>query len=112
MTNLQPLTKHCRFQRMQQRGVPAFIPELAADFGEHAPRDHKTYCIYFSKKSHLRMRALGVSERLVREIENRKNLRFIVAKDTGVFLTVEYVYKEKQRIKRDTQRTCRNKTND
>ena len=58
------------------------------------------------------MRALGVSEYLVREIENRKNLRFIVAKDTGVFLTVEYVYKEKQRIKRDTQRTCRNKTND
>ena len=58
------------------------------------------------------MRALGVSEFFVREIENRKNLRFIVAKDTGVFLTVEYVYKEKQRIKRDTQRTCRNKTND
>jgi len=57
------------------------------------------------------MRALGVSENLVREIENRKNLRFIVAKDTGVFLTVEYVYKEKQRIKRDTQRTCRPKTN-
>ena len=57
------------------------------------------------------MRALGVSECLVREIENRKNLRFIVAKDTGVFLTVEYVYKEKQRIKRDTQRTCRTKTN-
>ena len=53
------------------------------------------------------MRAMGIAEGLVREIESRKNLRFIVAKDTGVFLTVEYVYKEKQRIKKDTQRTCR-----
>jgi hypothetical protein len=92
---------------MQQRGVPAYIPELAADYGEHAPRDQTTYCIYFSKRSHLRMRATGISEDFVREIESRKNLRFIVAKDTGVFLTVEYVYKEKQRIKKDAQRTCR-----
>lgn len=98
MNNEPILSKHCKNERMQQRGVPTEMPALAQCYGEVAPRDNEMNCIYFSKRSVRLMCKEGVSKRLIQEVEKRPHLRFIVAKDSGLFVTVEYAYHKNQRI--------------
>ena len=101
MNTLTRQTRHFKCERMQQRGIPPEFPDLAGLYGEVFHRDTKANAIYFSKRSISLMIKDGVASRLIRAVEDRPNVRFIVSKDSGDLLTVEYAYAEKQRIKRD-----------
>lgn len=98
MNNFQTLTRHCEFQRMQQRGVPPQMCDLMSLYGETYRRKGSMDGLYFSKESIKKMEKDGVAKRLILEAEKRRNLRFVVAKDSGVFITVEYAFKSKQRV--------------
>ena len=102
-------TKHFQAERMQQRGVPVEFPELARLFGKVTMRDAKTNCIYFSNKSLSQMKKAGVAEKLIREVEDKQDIRFIVSKANGAFITVEYPYEANRRFKRDTKSFTRTK---
>lgn len=101
MNTLTRQTRHFKCERMQQRGIPPEFPYLAIRYGEVFARDTTANAIYFSKRSISRMIKDGVASRLIREVEDRPNVRFIVSKESGDLLTVEYAYAAKQRIKRD-----------
>lgn len=108
MNTLTRQTRHFKCERMQQRGIPPEFPDLAALYGEVISWDTTANAVYFSKRSVSRMIKDGVATRLIREVESRPNVRFIVSKSTGVFITVAYAYAEKQRIKRDV--SCNKRT--
>jgi hypothetical protein len=102
-------TKHFRAERMQQRGVPVEFPDLAKLFGKVTTRDATTNCIYFSNKSLSLMKKAGVAKKLILEVEDRQDIRFIVSKSNGAFITVEYPYEANRRFKRDTKNFIRTK---
>ena len=109
MQTLTIQTKHFRAERMQQRGVPVEFPELAKIFGQVTMRDETTNCVYFSNKSLSQMKKAGVAEKLIREVEEKQDIRFIVSKANGAFITVEYPYEANRRLKRDTKSFTRTK---
>jgi hypothetical protein len=102
-------TKHFQSERMQQRGVPVEFPELAKLFGKVTTRDATTNCVYFSNKSLCQMKKAGVAKRLIIEVEDRQDIRFIVSKENGALITVEYPYEGNRRFKRDTKSFTRAK---
>jgi hypothetical protein len=109
MQTLTYQTKHFQSERMQQRGVPVEFPELARLFGKVTMRDATTNCVYFSNKSLSLMKKAGVAKRLILEVEDRQDIRFIVSKENGAFITVEYPYEANRRFKRDTKSFNRTK---
>ena len=103
MNTLTTQTNHFQRERMQQRGIPTEFPDLAALYGDVFPRDTTTNAIYFSKRSISRMISKGVASRLIREVESRPNVRFLISKDSGAFITVYYAHTDNRRIKKDIQ---------
>ena len=85
------------------------FPELAKLFGKVTMRDATTNCIYFSNKSIFQMKKAGVAKKLIREVEDKQDIRFIVSKVNGAFITVEYPYEANRRFKRDTKSFNRTK---
>ena len=55
------------------------------------------------------MKKAGVAEKLIREVEDKQDIRFIVSKANGAFITVEYPYEANRRFKRDTKSFTRTK---
>ena len=55
------------------------------------------------------MKKAGIAKRLILEVEDRQDIRFIVSKANGAFITVEYPYEANRRFKRDTKSFNRTK---
>ncbi len=92
------VTKHCRNERMQQRGVPNVIVDLISVYGECYRRPGHPSSWYFSRKSIARMQKDGVAKQLIIEAESRPNMRFMVDPENGTFITVLHADKNKQRV--------------
>lgn len=83
---------------MHQRGVPPQMCDLASLYADTYRREGSVNKLYFSKDSIKQMKKNGVAKKLILEVEKRRNLRFVVAKDSGIFVTVEYAFRDKQRV--------------
>ncbi len=94
----QKVSKHCRNERMQQRGVPNFIIHLISEYGECHRRPGHPSSWYFSRKSIVKMQKDGIEKRLIIEAESRPNMRFVVDPESGTFITVLHADKKKQRV--------------
>lgn len=95
----QNVSKHCRNERMQQRGVPNLIINLIRKYGEcHRRRGHPSSW-YFSRKSIAKMHKDGIEKRFIIEAESRPNMRFVVDPVSETFITVLHADKNKQRVR-------------
>lgn len=97
MTKLN-VTKHCRNERMQQRGIPQSMINLVTLYGECHRRPGHPLSLYLSKKSLKKMREAGVEKQTIIEAEKRPNMRFIVDEVTGTLITIIHADKSKQRV--------------
>jgi hypothetical protein len=97
MTTLN-ITKHCRNERMQQRGIPQSMIDLVTLYGECHRRPGHPVSLYLSKKSLKKMREAGVEKQAIIEAEKRPNMRFIVDEVTGTLITIIHADKNKQRV--------------
>lgn len=97
MTTLN-ITKHCRNERMQQRGIPQSMIDLVTLYGECHRRPGHPVSLYLSKKSLKKMREAGVEKQVIIEAEKRPNMRFIVDEVTGTLITIIHADKNKQRV--------------
>jgi hypothetical protein len=97
MTTLN-ITKHCRNERMQQRGIPQSMIDLVTLYGECHRRPGHPVSLYLSKKSLKKMREAGVEKQAIIEAEKRPNMRLIVDEVTGTLITIIHADKNKQRV--------------
>jgi hypothetical protein len=92
------VTKHCRNERIQQRGIPWFMIDLVSKYGDCHRREGHPVSLFLSKNSLKKMRRAGVDKQLIIEAEKRPNMRFIVDEDTRTLITVIHADKNKQRV--------------
>ena len=98
MTTLKNISKHCRNERMQQRGVSQSMIDAISRYGECHRRTGHPMSLYLSKKSIRKMRDAGVAKQLIIEAEKRPNLRLLVNEATGMLITLIHADKNKQRV--------------
>ena len=98
MTAIHYVSKHCREERMQQRGIPQSMIDLVTQYGDCHRRPGHPMSLYLSKRSYRKMREAGVAKQLIIEAEKRPNLRLLVDEPTGAVITAIHADKNKQRV--------------